>query len=82
MANLHDPGVILMDYLALLKFWHCVDAVFIWANFHLPVALMTCRLSNSRELCSSSWEFLTSLDFEWCVIQGRIPYRPTVWVCK
>jgi len=30
MANLRDPGVILEDYFKLLKFWHCVDAIFLW----------------------------------------------------
>ena len=27
-----------------------------------------------------SWEFFTTLDYEWKVIRGRIPYRWTIWV--
>lgn len=34
--------------------------------------------------CSSSptlsWEFVTTLDYEWDVIRGRRPYRWTIWV--
>ena len=28
----------------------------------------------------SSWEFFTTLDYEWRVIRGRLPYRWTIWV--
>jgi hypothetical protein len=28
----------------------------------------------------SSWEFFTTLDCEWEVIRGRLPYRWTIWV--
>ena len=27
-----------------------------------------------------SWEFFTTLDYEWDVIRGRRPYRWTIWV--
>jgi len=26
------------------------------------------------------WEFITTLDYEWSVIQGRRPYRWTIWI--
>jgi hypothetical protein len=29
---------------------------------------------------TSSWELVTSLDYEWDVIRGRRPYRRTIWV--
>jgi hypothetical protein len=29
---------------------------------------------------TSSWEFLTTLDYEWDVIRGRRPYRRMIWV--
>ena len=29
---------------------------------------------------SPSWEFLTTLDYEWSVIRGHRPYRWTIWV--
>ena len=28
-----------------------------------------------------SWEFFTTLDYEWSVIRGRREYRWTIWVC-
>jgi hypothetical protein len=28
----------------------------------------------------SSWEFFTTLDYEWSIIRGRRPYRWTIWV--
>ena len=27
-----------------------------------------------------SWEYLTTLEYEWGVIRGRRPYRWTIWV--
>ena len=27
-----------------------------------------------------SWEFFTTLDYEWNVCRGRLPYRWTIWV--
>jgi hypothetical protein len=30
---------------------------------------------------ASSWEFFTTLDYEWDVIRGHRPYRWTIWVC-
>ena len=30
---------------------------------------------------TSSWEFFSTLDYEWDVIRGRRPYRWTVLVC-
>ncbi|KAI0281958.1 hypothetical protein BGY98DRAFT_931789 [Russula aff. rugulosa BPL654] len=28
----------------------------------------------------SSWEFITTLDYEWKVIRGHLPYRWTIWI--
>ncbi|KAH9988682.1 hypothetical protein BJV77DRAFT_729311 [Russula vinacea] len=55
MVNFRDPAVVAGDSLALSKFWHVVDGLFIW-------------------------EFITTLDFEWSIIQGRRRYRWTIWV--
>ena len=27
-----------------------------------------------------SWEYFTTLDYEWSVLRGRQPYRWTIWV--
>jgi hypothetical protein len=29
---------------------------------------------------SPSWEYFTTLDYEWNAIRGRLPYRWTIWV--
>ena len=29
---------------------------------------------------SPSWEYFTTLEYEWSVIRGRRPYRWTIWV--
>ena len=29
---------------------------------------------------ASSWEFFTTLDYEWSAIRGHRPYRWTIWV--
>ena len=29
---------------------------------------------------ASSWEFVTTLNYEWSTIRGRRPYRWTIWV--
>ena len=34
----------------------------------------------ATQLSLSSWEFFTTLDYEWGVIRGRLPYRWTIWV--
>ena len=31
---------------------------------------------------TSSWEYVTTLDFELDLIRGRRPYRWTIWVCS
>jgi len=36
---------------------------------------MTCN-----PILISSWEFATTLDYEWSIIWGRRPYRWTVWI--
>jgi len=35
---------------------------------------------NATQSSSSSWEFFTTLDYEWRVIRGHLPYRWTIWV--
>jgi len=45
--------------------------------WHRPVAVMICPLSL---LPTASWEFLTTLDYEWSIIRGRRPYRWSIWV--
>jgi hypothetical protein len=60
---------------AVVKLWHTVDGLF----------MCVCRVRkvsghHVTHLCILSWEFITTLDYEWSVIQGRRPYRWTIWV--
>jgi hypothetical protein len=44
-------------------------------------ALDSHSISNNNNLVLiSSWEFITTLDYEWSVIRGRRPYRWSIWV--
>ena len=36
--------------------------------------------NNNNPVLISSWEFLTTLDYEWSVIRGHRPFRWTIWV--
>ena len=36
--------------------------------------------NNNNPSLISSWEFVTTLDYEWSVIRGHRPYRWTIWV--
>jgi len=52
-------------------------------RWHLPVGLL-CRvdlqLSRRPTLALPSWEFFTTLDYEFDIIRGHRPYRWTIWV--
>ncbi len=50
--------------------------------FSWPAALASrLYLTNQLRRSVPSWEFFTTLDYEWDVIQGHRPYRWTIWVC-
>ena len=40
------------------------------------------RASSHLKHCFFSWEFFTTLDYEWSIIRGRRTYRWTIWVCS
>lgn len=97
MVNFHDPVKIARDFCAypsppgsgawtqstcrfftvsLVKLWHTVDGLFMWV----------CPASWSFGITQPdplfySWEFFTTLDYEWSFIQRRRPYLWTIWVC-
>jgi hypothetical protein len=46
-------------------------------------ALDSCNISNNNNpVLISSWEFVTTLDYEWSVIRRHRPYRWSIWVCN
>jgi hypothetical protein len=49
---------------------------------HVGLPLVTTRFITqlSRQLPTLSWEFMTTLDYEWNIIQERIRFRWTIWV--
>jgi hypothetical protein len=47
-------------------------------SLHVGLHCFSARYSTQSFL--SSWEYFTTLDYEWRVIRGRLPYRWTIWV--
>ena len=43
-----------------------------------PVTVLICPIS---QLLTASWEFLTTLHYEWSIIRGHRPYGWSIWVC-
>ncbi len=67
---------------AIVKFWHVVDGIFMYVTLPALAALASSlNVTAQPRPSASSWEFFTTLDFEWDVIRGRRPYRWTIWVC-
>jgi len=62
-----------------VKLYHVVGGLYMCVYL---VAPLSDRLSNNtlRAWLDPSWEFVTTLDYEWNVIQGRRRYRHTIWV--
>jgi hypothetical protein len=49
-------------------------------EWSLHVSLHRFSAHYSTQSFLSSWEYFTTLDYEWRVIRGRLPYRWTIWV--
>ena len=49
-------------------------------GWSLPVSLHRFPTCYATQPSSSSWEYFTTLDYEWRVIRGHLPYRWTIWV--
>jgi hypothetical protein len=65
------------------------------SNCGTPLAVFTCTFVEWNQhllfpnhstiynsISSPSWEFFTTLEYEWKVIRRRLPYRWTIWVCE
>jgi hypothetical protein len=61
----------------LTKLYHVVGGLYMWVG--LVATLFDSKLRGSTS--TPSWEFFTTLDYEWSVIRGRRPYWWTIWVC-
>jgi hypothetical protein len=56
-----------------------------FCGWTLPVslprrALDSHNISNNNSVLISSWELVTTLDYEWSVIRGHRPFGWTIWV--
>ena len=65
----------------------CTHEVLACCGWHLSVSHRLTTLPFSQNITNtkgyvSSWEFITTLDFEWSIMQGRRRYRWTIWVCS
>jgi hypothetical protein len=51
-------------------------------SFDWPLhCLLLMSMAPQNSILTSSWEFFTTLEYEWSVFRGRRPYRWTIWVC-
>ena len=65
------------------------DPVFFHSDFfkalahlggYLPVSILASFYVLCSLICLFSWEFFTTLDYEWRIIRGNLPHRWTIWV--
>ena len=61
------------------KIWHAVAGLYLYV---CPAGRSTLiKYPNDNNLVLvSSWEFVTTLDYEWSVIRKHRPFRWTIWV--
>jgi hypothetical protein len=59
------------------KFWHAVAGLYLYV---WPARHSTHISNNNNSAFITSWEFVTTLDYEWSVIRRHRPYRWTIWV--
>jgi hypothetical protein len=63
---------------ALSKLWHAVAGLYLYVFLPLvPFAHVAYRIIRRF---ISSWEFVTTLDYEWSVFRRHRPFRWTIWV--
>src|SRR5579863_3789960 len=57
----------------------CLEALArrLWS---LPVSFRLFTACIIPQPSLSRWEFVTTLDYEWRVFRGHLPYRWTIWV--
>ena len=66
----------------ILNLWHLVDGVFMYVCLAPTALTSSLYVVTQSRASASSWEFVTTLGFEWDVIRGRRPYRWTILVCS
>jgi hypothetical protein len=81
-----DSGLWTLDRLmkyfsteALQTFWYITNGIYVYVYFAVSTSRLPLSCSSIR---TSSWEYITTLDFELDIILGRRSYRWTIWVCS
>ena len=61
------------------KIWNAVAGLYLYV---CPARRSThiTYTNNNNLVLIFSWEFVTTLDYEWSVIRGHRPFRWTIWV--
>ena len=49
-------------------------------SLHVSLSGRTSLYHASDSILTPSWEYFTSLEYEWSVLRGHCPYRWTIWV--
>jgi hypothetical protein len=70
LASPHHP---VLWIVIVVKFLHAMSGLYMWV---IAIFMYVTQFNPS----CSSWEYFTTLDYEWRVIRGRLPYRWTIWV--
>ena len=58
----------------LWHFWLIAIGIYMWVCFAASILLSL--------ISAPSWEYITTLEYEFNVIRGRMTYRWTIWVCN
>jgi hypothetical protein len=65
---------------ALVKLYHTVDGLYMWVC--ASIQALSWHHITLYPIFAGSWEFVTTLDYEWRVFRGRQRYLWTIWVCS
>jgi len=97
MVNFRDPDVVVSNirtYILLGLSWSFVntfqrDCFQVLARCRRPIPVSLPRIGISphqsftyAKPSASSWEFFTTLDYEWNIFRGHRPYQRSIWVCN
>ena len=52
----------------------------LWADSTCEYASRLSLLTHHPYTVTASWEYFTTLEYEWSVLRGHRPYRWTIWV--
>ena len=80
-SKLKNPNWAHCLIVAYVKLCQMMAGLYMWVCTSGCLALSFCDATGLTRIHNTRWEFFTTLDYEWHVIQGRVRYRWTLWVC-